>query len=186
MIATGVITIRVSDKRHYHIQYDARYFHSMKRGMEPKKDRSLAVREGFVLPRIIADEGRRAQNAFINFFTATIENTNTRRAYARAVRDFFSFIEERRASTTLHEIEPFMIAGFIKQLPSSPRSKQQYVSAPDVVRISRRKRCALWQSGLRCKTATLQRDGRHNEGSLPHPGAHALGFDRHRNGCRST
>ena len=101
----------------------------MKREMEPKKDQSLVVREGFALPRIIADEGRKAQSAFINFFTASIENTNTRRAYARVVRDFFSFIEERRTGTTLHEIEPFMIAGFIKQLPSSPRSKQQYVSA---------------------------------------------------------
>lgn len=90
---------------------------------------SLAIREGFVLPRIIADEGRKAQSAFINFFTASIENANTRRAYARAVRDFFEWLEERRAGTTLGDIQPFMVAAFIKQLPSSPRSKQQYISA---------------------------------------------------------
>ncbi len=30
---------------------------------------------------------------------------------------------------TLRDIEPFMVAAFIKQLPSSPHSKQQYVSA---------------------------------------------------------
>ncbi len=61
--------------------------------------------------------------------SASIENTNTRRAYARAVRDFFEWLEERRAGTTLKEIEPFMVAAFIKQLPSSARSKQQYISA---------------------------------------------------------
>ncbi len=101
----------------------------MKGELQPKNNTSVVVREGFVLPRIIADEGRKAQSAFINFFTASIENANTRRTYARAVRDFFAFIEERQAETTLSDIEPFMVAAFIKQLPSSPRSKQQYVSA---------------------------------------------------------
>ncbi|GMQ82684.1 MAG: tyrosine-type recombinase/integrase [Rhodothermia bacterium] len=101
----------------------------MKGEMEPKKNTSLVVREGFALPRIISNEGRDAQRAFINFFTASIENTNTRRAYARAVRDFFEWLDARRAETTLKEIEPFMVAAFVKQLPSSPRSKQQYVSA---------------------------------------------------------
>ena len=101
----------------------------MKGEMEPKKNISLTVREGFALPRITTNEGQDAQRAFINFFTASIENTNTRRAYARAVRDFFDWLEERRAGTTLKEIEPFMIAAFIKTLSSSARSKQQYISA---------------------------------------------------------
>ena len=97
--------------------------------MEPKKNTSLAIREGFVLPRIISEDRRKARGAFIHFFTASIKNSNTRRAYARAVRDFFAYIEERRSGTTLHEMEPFMIAAFIKQLFSSARSKQQYISA---------------------------------------------------------
>ena len=101
----------------------------MKGEMEPKKNTSLTIREGFVLPRIISEEGQKAQGAFINFFTASIENANTRRAYARAVRDFFEWLDVRRAGTTLGDIQPFMVATFIKQLPSSPRSKQQYISA---------------------------------------------------------
>jgi len=97
--------------------------------LQPQKNTSLVVREGFVLPRIISEEGRKAQSAFVNFFTASIENANTRRAYARAVRDFFEWLDVRRSGTTLKEIQPFMVAAFIKQLPSSARSKQQYVSA---------------------------------------------------------
>ena len=45
------------------------------------------------------------------------------------MRDFFEWLDARRAETTLEEIEPFMVAAFIKQLPSSPRNKQQYISA---------------------------------------------------------
>jgi site-specific recombinase XerD len=101
----------------------------MNREIEPQKNTSIAIREGFVLPRIIADEGRKGQAAFINFFTASIRNAHTRRAYARAARDFFDWLEERRPGLALQDIEPFIIAAFVEHLPSSARSKQQYISA---------------------------------------------------------
>jgi integrase/recombinase XerD len=97
--------------------------------MDNPESVSLIVAGDIGLPQIINREGESAQAAFINFFTAAIENQNTRRAYARAVRDFFLWLETRRQGTSLGEVEPFMIAGFIKQLASSDRSKQQYVSA---------------------------------------------------------
>ena len=102
---------------------------AMNREIEPKKNTSLQIREGFYLPRIIVDEGRKSQTAFINFFTASIRNAHTRRAYARSARDFFEWLEERRPGVSLRELEPFMIAAFVEHLPSSARSKQQYVSA---------------------------------------------------------
>jgi hypothetical protein len=37
---------------------------------------------------IVADAGDGAARRFLEFFTATIRNTNTRRAYGRAVVDF--------------------------------------------------------------------------------------------------
>jgi hypothetical protein len=41
------------------------------------------------LPTIIRAQGERASRRFIEFFTATIRNRNTRMAYARAVKRFF-------------------------------------------------------------------------------------------------
>ncbi len=50
----------------------------MKGEIQPQKNTSLTISEGFVLPRIISEEGRKAQGAFINFLTASIENGFTR------------------------------------------------------------------------------------------------------------
>ena len=45
------------------------------------------------LPAIIRTEGERASHRFIEFFTATIRNRNTRAAYARAVKQFFDWCD---------------------------------------------------------------------------------------------
>jgi len=45
------------------------------------------------LPRLIVDAGDRAARKFIEFFTATIRNKNTRLACARAVAEFFNWCE---------------------------------------------------------------------------------------------
>jgi hypothetical protein len=41
------------------------------------------------LPAIVRAQGEHASRRFIEFFTATIRNRNTRSAYARAVKQFF-------------------------------------------------------------------------------------------------
>ena len=49
---------------------------------------ALAAPDDLQLPRLITDAGETATLRFINFFTAEIENDNTRMAYLRAFRQF--------------------------------------------------------------------------------------------------
>ena len=42
------------------------------------------------MPTVINPAGRQARKRFLEFFTATIWNKNTRMAYARAVGAFFA------------------------------------------------------------------------------------------------
>src|SRR6202521_6062539 len=67
--------------------------------------------------RLCAPQGVRASRRFIEFFTASIRNRNTRMAYARAVKQFFDWCDEHRLE--LHE--------YIEQLgneASKPTVKQ--------------------------------------------------------------
>ncbi len=80
---------------------------------------------GPLLPAIIAQAGDRAARRFIEFFTATIHNGHTRRAYARAVADFFAWCEPHGLS--LPAIEPVHVAAYIEQLTrgkAAPSVKQ--------------------------------------------------------------
>src|SRR5260370_18662500 len=75
------------------------------------------VRAGLeTLPAIIRAQGERAGRRFIEFFTATIRNPNTRMAYARAVKRFFDWCEDHHLG--LDDIEPIAIAPYIDQLGS--------------------------------------------------------------------
>jgi hypothetical protein len=48
------------------------------------------------LPASIGICNERTRLRFIQFFTANVRNRNTRRAYARAVKQFFDWTEGRR------------------------------------------------------------------------------------------
>jgi site-specific recombinase XerD len=77
------------------------------------------------LPAIVHAQGERASRRFIEFFTASIRNRNTRMAYARAVKQFFDWCDEHRLE--LHEIEAVTVAAYIEQLgnqASKPTVKQ--------------------------------------------------------------
>lgn len=84
-------------------------------------------RAGFdALPAIISRAGERASWRFIEFFTATIRNKNTRAAYAQAVGQFFGWCDRHRI-TTLDLLNPVMISAYIEQLQSersAPTVKQ--------------------------------------------------------------
>ena len=68
------------------------------------------VRAGLeMLPAEIAAQGERAGRRFIEFFTATIRNRNTRMAYARAVKRFFDWCDDHHLG--LEDIEPIAIRG---------------------------------------------------------------------------
>lgn len=65
------------------------------------------------VPAVIAAAGDRASWRFIEFFTANIRNPNTRRAYGRAVADFFHWCESRRIRA-LGQITPTVVAAYIE------------------------------------------------------------------------
>jgi site-specific recombinase XerD len=74
---------------------------------------------------VIADAGEKASKRFVEFFTATIRNANTRQAYAQAVGDFFAWCE--RHGLALVAIEPVHVAAYIEgltQARSAPTVKQ--------------------------------------------------------------
>jgi len=54
------------------------------------------LRTSNVVPAIIADLGDQAGWRYVEFFTATIRNPLTRRAYARACSRFFGWCERYR------------------------------------------------------------------------------------------
>jgi site-specific recombinase XerD len=78
-------------------------------------------------PAPIAAGGARAQERFIEFFTANICNRNTRRAYAQAVSEFLAWCEDHRVSS-ITEVQPVHVAGYIEELTrarSAPTAKQR-------------------------------------------------------------
>ena len=70
------------------------------------------------LPALIIGAGERASKRFLEYFTATIRNKNTREAYARAVRDFFAWCETNQIGPLI-DIEPVHIAAYIEQMTSN-------------------------------------------------------------------
>jgi hypothetical protein len=66
--------------------------------------------DGHLVPALIADAGEPAAWRYIEFFTANIRNPNTRRAYARACRQFFAWCEDR--GMALATIRPFDVATY--------------------------------------------------------------------------
>jgi integrase/recombinase XerD len=84
---------------------------------------------GPVVPALIAAEGDGAARRFFEFFTANIENDNTRAAYAQAVGQFLRWAEARRLS--LQTIKPIAVAAYVKELKSrlSDPSVKQHLAA---------------------------------------------------------
>jgi site-specific recombinase XerD len=79
------------------------------------------------VPAIIAHAGKKARKRFLEFFTATIRNENTRLAYARAVGQFFAWCQEY--GLALVDIEPIHVAAYIERHPGSPPTVKQHLAA---------------------------------------------------------
>jgi site-specific recombinase XerD len=107
---------------------DVRSSSSMNLGLVsvPKRELSRAGLE--LLPALVARAGERAAWRFIEFFTATIRNRNTRAAYARAVTQFFSWCEAREVRT-LEQINPIVVAAYIEQHPAAAPTVKQHLAA---------------------------------------------------------
>src|SRR4051794_41078090 len=92
--------------------------------LAPRPRASLAAHGEIVLPRVIAEAGDHAARRFIEFFTATIRNRNTRLAYARAVTQFFDWCDQHHIGGIV-DIEPLHVAAYIEVL-------QQTMAKPSV------------------------------------------------------
>jgi site-specific recombinase XerD len=91
---------------------------------------------GPILPVIIAQAGDHAACRFIELFIATIHNPNTRRAYAKAVADFFAWAAGH--GLTLPRIEPVHVAAYIDQLSAQQRLQGVQVHRLDQVGVKAR------------------------------------------------
>jgi site-specific recombinase XerD len=92
----------------------------------PNRDLARAGLER--LPRIIARAGETAAWRFIEFFTASIRNRNTRAAYARAVSQFFAWCEKHRIYS-LDQVKPVVVAAYIENHPASTPTVKQHLAA---------------------------------------------------------
>src|SRR6202040_3087676 len=91
----------------------------------PKAEFSIVTRTSASawIPELIAASGPEVTETYIDFFTATIRNRNTRLAYARACWQFFDWC--RAHGLELTTVRPFHVAAWIEdfQGPNRPLSK---------------------------------------------------------------
>jgi site-specific recombinase XerD len=86
-------------------------------------------RAGFEnLPAAINRAGESAAWRFVEFFTATIRNKNTRAAYAEAVSQFFVWCEKHRV-LELEQISPIVVAAYIENHPGAAPTVKQHLAA---------------------------------------------------------
>ena len=85
-----------------------------------------ALATAFRLPELVSREGKKAEERFIEFFTANIRNKNTRLAYARAVSAFLIWCERKRLSLT--SIRAIHVAAYIETHPGSPQTTKQHLA----------------------------------------------------------
>lgn len=77
------------------------------------------------VPQLVAAAGAHASKRFVEFFTASIRNPNTRNAYQRAVTQFFDWCDSNAIG--LLDIEPVVVAAYVEllmKLYSKPTVKQ--------------------------------------------------------------
>jgi site-specific recombinase XerD len=85
--------------------------------LEPVRGQTLTAPAGGVavsMPAIIERAGPRAAGRTLEFFTAAINNANTRRAYGRAASDFFAWIEPH--GLALETIGAVHVAAWVQHL----------------------------------------------------------------------
>ncbi|NMD07866.1 MAG: tyrosine-type recombinase/integrase [Phyllobacteriaceae bacterium] len=78
------------------------------------------------VPALVEASGEKAIARFLDYFTATIRNRNTRRAYGRTVTYFLDWCQ-RNGLRSLRDIQPIHVSAYIEQLTNShaaPTPKQ--------------------------------------------------------------
>ena len=82
------------------------------------------------LPSIITNGGDGTARRFVEFFAVNIRNPNTRRAYARAVKQFMAWCEERGAFQ-IDQITPMAVAAYLEERTRerNPQTVKQELAA---------------------------------------------------------
>jgi site-specific recombinase XerD len=80
-----------------------------------------------LLPALVVQAGSKAEQRFLEFFTAHIRNPNTRRAYSRAILRFFRWCDD--LGLGFHQVEPITVAAFIEKHPGSKPTVKQHLAA---------------------------------------------------------
>src|SRR5580704_13294848 len=95
----------------------------------PKAEFSIVTRTSSKawLPELIASAGPEVTETYIDFFTSTIRNRNTRLAYARACWQFFDWC--RAHGLELTTVRPFHVAAWIEDFPGSKPTIKQKLAA---------------------------------------------------------
>src|SRR5271169_5000813 len=79
------------------------------------------------IPELIAAAGPEVTETYIDFFTSTIRNRNTRAAYARACWQFFDWCAAHGQELTT--VRPFHVAAWIEDFPGSKPTIKQKLAA---------------------------------------------------------
>jgi site-specific recombinase XerD len=88
---------------------------------------SLPVLFASQAPAVIVASGTRAQTRFWEFFVSNIRNANTRRAYGRAIGEFFVWCETQGV-VSLVDVQPLHVGAYVELLTrerSAPTAKQR-------------------------------------------------------------
>ncbi|MBC6445292.1 MAG: tyrosine-type recombinase/integrase [Alphaproteobacteria bacterium GM202ARS2] len=96
----------------------------------PRDSQSLTAPDLLVVPAIVSESGAGAARRFIEFFTVTIRNPNTRSAYGRAVRDFCDWCQTTGLDR-LGRIEPVHVGAYVELLTRkrTPATVKQHLAA---------------------------------------------------------
>jgi integrase/recombinase XerD len=92
----------------------------------PRQD-IQAAGAGEALPALVAAAGPAARFAWDEFFSGSIRNPHTRRAYGRAVRQFLAWVEGQ--GVALPQITPGLVGRYVDQLRLGIPSKKQHLAA---------------------------------------------------------
>ncbi|SDQ22976.1 Site-specific recombinase XerD [Paraburkholderia fungorum] len=87
----------------------------------------LIIPGGMTPPALVIAAGERARIRFLEFFTAAIRNSHTRRAYARAASNFLTWCADAGVMS-IDAVQPLHVATWIEmqtQTSSAPTVKQQ-------------------------------------------------------------
>jgi hypothetical protein len=88
------------------------------------------------MPCRIPAAGAQVTETYIDFFTATIRNRNTRQAYARAWWQFFDWCPTHGSATAYYDLRDIPLDRLLDRLPASANFRRYLSVAHETLRTS--------------------------------------------------